>query len=169
MARKAESLLRSEVIKILHPLHVVPVENGMAGVGTPDLNYGGAPPLWWLDLPARAPLIQAELEAGRVVQDAKLPAREGWIELKIGKIPVRSSSRVVVTVRPEQRVWWERRSRAGGRVHVLTKLDDGSMLWTEGRAASAFLGLAPLCVLLGVSTRIWPGARCQSLRAALLS
>ena len=145
MARKAESVLRTRVKEALRPLHVVPVENGETDPGTPDVNYGGtvkwhpATGLWesWKD-PS---------------------AIEGWMELKRGLVQQRSSSRVAITEQPGQKPWWETRSRAGGRIHVLVELYPERLgrlpgfLWLEGSVATRLLNVASLSTLIEAAGR----------------
>lgn len=56
----------------------------------------------------------------------------GWIELKIGSCPVRSSTRVDFDMRLSQRVWHRRWREFGGRSWTLCRLDDraGDLLAT---------------------------------------
>lgn len=86
----------------------VRVENP-ASPGTPDVNY------CWVDQSTPAPHYQ--------------PRHEGWMELKIiAKLPAEGRIFRVPHFRPEQRVWIERRSRAGGNVWMLVRVREPA-LW----------------------------------------
>lgn len=81
---------------------------------------------------------------------------EGLIELKwLPKWPKREHS--VVTIEhytPVQRIFHERRSKAGGKIHVMFQVGKTWMLF-EGRVAAAYLGLVDRETLERVAMRIW--------------
>jgi hypothetical protein len=150
MARQRESLLRDAVADALKPLHVVKVENGLAGPGTPDLNYGGQ--------------VRWDPKTGDTDTWRTYTQLEGWIELKRGRVPPNPDrAKVLIGVRKEQPVWWNLRARAGGRVHVLVELDDttrglGTCLWFNGRTAGDFLNKTKLDELIAASVSWWERA-----------
>lgn len=80
--------------------HLVRVENAL-DAGTPDVN-------WCLD---------EWITMGRVRSCQR--SAEGWLELKVAALPIRDDSKMRVQSSPAQRVWWMKRAKCGGRVHVL--------------------------------------------------
>ncbi len=98
-----EQRLSVRVRRVLRPrphrVHLVRIENAV-GAGTPDLSWAVRQPgLGLMDLTA-----------------------EGWLELKVARLPVRAGTPVRIDVRPAQRIWWLKRYAVGGRVHVLLRL-----------------------------------------------
>lgn len=69
---------------------------------------------------------------------------EGWVELKWSRRwPARPTTNVPCEhYTPQQRIWHRRRSRAGGRVHLLWKIAQQWLLF-EGQVAARVVGKAP--------------------------
>ena len=79
-----------------------------AAAGVPDVSFV---------LPAHV-----ELGAhGRVV----LPPVCGWLELKEREAPARPETRFDVGLRPEQRLWFQKRGQLGENCYVLAQLGRG--------------------------------------------
>jgi hypothetical protein len=84
----------------------------MQGVGVPDCNYCTSSP----------PLVRRmENEILFSVQT------EGWLELKVIKMPKSNSTMVKVGLRPEQCGWLTRWKSAGGKCGVLIGTDRGEL------------------------------------------
>lgn len=64
----------------------------------------------------------------------------GWIELKLATMPRRRDSRVVVNLRPAQRLWLRRWREFGGFAWTLTLVDDHVWLLHDGLWAAMHLG-----------------------------
>lgn len=115
----SEKTMRSNVLSLLREagLDATAVENSVHP-GTPDVNYGGTV----VDGPDVDHLTERRVE--------------GWLELKVlEKWPSRAGDVVrMPLVRPEQRVWIDRRHRAGGRVFVLLRVG-GEYLLFDGTVA----------------------------------
>lgn len=120
-------------------------------------------------------LNRAGLDAIRVENPARPGTPDvnylhGWIENKWARHwPVRPGTKLAVDhFTPQQRVWLLRRSRAGGRVHLLLKVGETWMLF-EGSVAARLLGHATKEELLQAAVKVWPrGLREMELVACLI-
>lgn len=82
--------------------------------------------------------------------------KEGWIELKfIAEWPKRANTIVRVPhFTPQQRSWLLRRSKAGGRVFMLMRVESDWLLF-EGGLAAKIVGKVPRAGLEHFALKVW--------------
>lgn len=91
----------------------------------------------------------------------------GWIELKVGREPVRATTRVDLGMRPAQRVWHRQWIERGGRSWTLALITvrdvvgraDDSSVWAmhDGAWAADNIDQATLAELRASAVGWWPG------------
>jgi hypothetical protein len=83
---------------------------------------------------------------------------EGWIELKaVRKAPVRATTIVRCDhYTQEQRVWLSERKKAGGRVHLLVKVERTYFLFSSPESFEKF-GKCTMASLGRAAQRVWTG------------
>jgi hypothetical protein len=84
----------------------------------------------------------------------------GWIELKVGVIPIRASTRVNFGMLPTQRVWHTRWREFGGRSWTLCRLEDQSddlvaIMMHDGHWSAGQLDSATVAELQASSLAWW--------------
>ena len=81
--------------------------------------------------------------------------KHGWIELKVTEWPARPDTPVDFGhYTQQQRVWHKRRTRAGGRVHLLVRIGTDVLL-LRGDVAAMVCGTANREELIAAASRHW--------------
>lgn len=120
-----------------------------AAAGVPDVSFV---------LPAHV-----EITAER---RAVLPPLCGWLELKERTLPAKSDTRFDVGLRPEQRLWFQKRGQLGENCYVLVRIDAWHVLLRWDLALETFTTseLESSLRARQLGTRLRREAVCHALR-----